>query len=426
MLTCPSEVFAEAGLPGEKCRMKKWLNHVHIRCPRAVGSVIIATSGALGCQPAPVPQSSPVVMDSGEIRIVYNVSMRAVAEAWSLDPLPNYVVGGSRNGQSLELDSRVPHAVVQLDNGRVVVSDGARLLVLSDDGQLVRLVGREGSGPGDFRQIRTLCHTRGDTVALGDEGNRRIVLLDAGGQVVRTIPEDYGSPFTDACFSDGTFLVQAFRVDQREGKYPAVEVTRLRLDGTEAKHLGNLSFEGVDFLQYHGEIVSARGQRLVVSEAKASEVRSFGPEGDTRTIVRTADTPKAISRREVRALIQATIPTNVSPDEVRVRMARSESRPHRSTRPAFERCMLDDMGGTWLLQVRETAGAPESWVHFDSSGQMTGRLTLGAGRRRLRAMRFGRGNIWLQSRDDDGVVTIASYRLGRIGQPDPPGRRVAR
>ncbi len=395
--------------------MKSRLHHLRARLRTAVGVVIIAASGIPGCQKATAPRNAPVMSDSGEVRIVYNVSLKNAADAWRLVPLSNYTFGGSSSEQPTELNPSVPHAVVQLDNGRLVVSDGTRLLVFSSDGGLMAVVGGEGSGPGDFRHIRTLCHTRGDSIVVGDEGNRRIVVLDAGGEVARVIPEEYGSPFTDACFSDGTFLVQTLRPDQGVDGYPAVDVARLRLDGTEAKHLGNLSIEGVDFLQYHGEVVSARGQRFVVSEAKTSEVRSFDLAGTNRLTVRTADALKAISEREVREGIQATIPANVSPDEARVRIARLESRPHRLTRPAFERCMLDDFGGTWLLMVREKAGAPESWVHFDSSGQMTGRLTLGAGRRQLWAMRFGRNTVWLQSRDDEGIVKIAAYRIERVG-----------
>lgn len=50
-----------------------------------------------------------------------------------------------------------PSAIVRLADGRIVVADSPRLVVLSTRGALTSVLGRDGAGPGEFRSFDGLA-----------------------------------------------------------------------------------------------------------------------------------------------------------------------------------------------------------------------------------------------------------------------------
>lgn len=83
--------------------------------------------------------------------------------------------------------------VVDRDSrGRYWVADfGSRknVVVFSPDGRLLKKIGRDGSGPGEFRNLVSVIVGRGDTVFAVDPSNRRIsVISPATLSIVRQQP----------------------------------------------------------------------------------------------------------------------------------------------------------------------------------------------------------------------------------------------
>ena len=62
-----------------------------------------------------------------------------------------------------------------------------RVVVLNADGSLVRFFGRDGTGPGEFKQPMGIACGPGGTVLVVDSGNGRVQVLDVGGACLRCV-----------------------------------------------------------------------------------------------------------------------------------------------------------------------------------------------------------------------------------------------
>lgn len=106
-------------------------------------------------------------------------------------------------GLQLSLD-----ALAFMTEKGVVVSDRHRVHILDRNGSPLRVIGRSGEGPGEFRNIRGICEAVGDTLVVFDGNLRRISVFDAEGRFVRAFSVGIGYlPGRNGCFADGTFIV---------------------------------------------------------------------------------------------------------------------------------------------------------------------------------------------------------------------------
>jgi hypothetical protein len=94
---------------------------------------------------------------------------------WFLEPL--FTVG---NTPATELQDVA--SVLWLPDGRLLVADAGtpRLLVFDSTGRPLGAMGRDGSGPAEYRTLRSLA-LLGDTIAVQDGGNARIGLFTLSG-----------------------------------------------------------------------------------------------------------------------------------------------------------------------------------------------------------------------------------------------------
>lgn len=83
--------------------------------------------------------------------------------------------------------TRVVAAVPMRDVSGYGVAEGgaSRVLLVADSGTRLDSVGREGSGPGEFRHISGMWLYRGDSVLVADDVLARATVLDAAGRVGR-------------------------------------------------------------------------------------------------------------------------------------------------------------------------------------------------------------------------------------------------
>jgi len=68
------------------------------------------------------------------------------------------------------------------------VSDLSRVFVYDSTGRFLRAIGRIGSGPGEFRLVRSLQIARGDTLLVFDNGGPRISVFDNAYKFVNAFP----------------------------------------------------------------------------------------------------------------------------------------------------------------------------------------------------------------------------------------------
>jgi hypothetical protein len=132
----------------------------------------------LGCapspdhRPAPDTQSSARTLDRNESTAVTLTLLQRIGDV-SGEPPSGF---GSIRGLAVDATDRL------------WVLDGKALhvVVLDRHGRPVRVIGRPGSGPGEFRQPAALLRDANDLIWIDDPGNARLVQLDSGGRVAQT------------------------------------------------------------------------------------------------------------------------------------------------------------------------------------------------------------------------------------------------
>ncbi len=106
--------------------------------------------------------------------------------------------------------------IVQLSSGRIIAVDPSesRLTFFDGDGSYLARVGREGTGPGEYRSIGGIWVMAGDSVGVWDSRNGRVTILDGWGETGRTFSPDFGAATEGvhpdrllAGFADGHFVL---------------------------------------------------------------------------------------------------------------------------------------------------------------------------------------------------------------------------
>jgi DNA-binding beta-propeller fold protein YncE len=85
-----------------------------------------------------------------------------------------------------------PNDVLVTPDGTIFVAEGhssgananARILKFSKDGKLIKVIGKKGTGPGEFDQPHTLALDSGGRLFVGDRSNNRIQILDQEGTFI--------------------------------------------------------------------------------------------------------------------------------------------------------------------------------------------------------------------------------------------------
>ena len=203
--------------------------------------------GLAACQPDRA-ELQVMVTDSSGVRITITKGPeRTFAE---VDPQPIVTLGGADiegptqffNIRGIHVDSR----------GNLWVADGgsAEVRIFRSDGSHWKTVGGRGEGPGEFQQIRLLGAFRGDSVALWDDANARLTILDADGEFARTISLSPGAEApiqAVGVYGDGSLLVRQVRIllagSLEPGKIlgDTAQLLRLDADTRASTHQGSAS-----------------------------------------------------------------------------------------------------------------------------------------------------------------------------------------
>lgn len=104
-------------------------------------------------------------------------------------------------------------------HGNVWVADGQsdEIRIFHADGSFSKTVGGRGQGPGEFMSVRLLGTFRGDSVAVWDDAQGRLTVLDSVGNVARVVTahgSEDAAPNAFRVFADGTVLARIRRVLQ--------------------------------------------------------------------------------------------------------------------------------------------------------------------------------------------------------------------
>ena len=132
---------------------------------------------------------------------------------------------------------RVTHAI-RLRDGRILIADGgaAELKFFDARGNHLRLTGREGDGPGEFRGLQRIAELDDGRIAALDILLRRVTVFSPEGELDHTRPvteesDELGlrEPLAYGVLADGTLVgiaeVEGAGVERRYGDYPSSVLT---------------------------------------------------------------------------------------------------------------------------------------------------------------------------------------------------------
>jgi hypothetical protein len=372
------------------------------------------------------------VMDSAGITLVTNQSnLVSAVPQWSL--VEDLDLTAGLHMADSPAFFRVA-AVLSLPEDRVAVLDGGNreVMILSETGDLLEQFGREGDGPGEFRNPNSLVLVSPDSVGVYDTSHHRLSVFDRDGKLGRviTIEDVPNTSGFEKIFPlrGGDFVLftwGGFGTGQQQGVFRAeAECLRISAAGWKAGSYG--LFPGSEVFIGNGSMgspffsanthVATSGDRLIVGTAEETEWRAYGADGGLSTIVRWPDQERVISQQRVDALIEAI--ASRLPEDQRTQAASLFSQfPWSPRAPAYQDVLASDEGEVWVGDYPDPTPAylelPPSarrWLVFQLSGELKATLETPEG---FRPLALGRGSVIGVFTDELGVQTLKKYLVVR-------------
>jgi hypothetical protein len=161
--------------------------------------------------------------------------------------------------------------------------------VFDSTGMLLRTFGREGEGPGEYRLVRDLIVTPGDSVLILDSRNARITLLDPEYEVAATTTLPFTQVDGGLRVPSGEWVINANVLTQDRVGWP---LHLLGPDGTVARSFGSLNpvFRRDAPSLGKRSLASAGGNRIWAAHEKEYRIELWTVGGDRlRALVRDVD-----------------------------------------------------------------------------------------------------------------------------------------
>ncbi len=408
---------------------------------------------ASGCeQPAgdSVAEADPAftVWDSVGIEIVENhAPEHAAGEFWSIDPEPEIVLGGSENPGELANDSaQLIWSVVglaRLPDGRVAVlsSENRQLMLFEPSGELARIVGGPGEGPGEFTRPERLQYLPPDTLVVWDYFLRAIDYFDSSGKLLRERTVDYARLRELGAWGesrriplpDGSFLVGVMDTIADESPDDCTYLT--------------VTEQSAQF----GEMVLHAEELLKIDDTYAAH--SFGCSSGFFSLLAAGGDPpffyahnrgNGIQQRTldgtlVRIIRRTTEPPPVTDKAWQAELAHQEAYremmgwppvpeeegpiPRREKYSAIASILVSPEGFLWVKEWSASeSGLPDQWSVFSPDGRWLGVLPfplnpaapdLQMCGRRSTPCWVGRDYFLVVRRDELGVERVEAYRIRR-------------
>jgi hypothetical protein len=384
--------------------------------------------------------------DSAGVRIVQNPEQPPAQ--WTVSPQPGVVIG-STSGDSAYLFDRVM-GLVRLSDGRWVVADmgSSQLRYYDANGHHLLSVGRNGEGPGEFRQLMAVFLLRGDTIAADDSRYRHQLFDEKGNFVASLRMNDHPSAqqyYPIAARSDGTVIVLAQApFPQKLDEPRSYAISYMRAELTHTANAAELTLRdtaitwnaiqlmpgwrgGTDQLQFSGRVDAAvLSDGFAVADPNSNEVRYYDSSGALRTIARGEGTRVAVTEEHKEALRARMIDLPAEgggqvPESLRrQRMEITKTWQYAEHLPVFAQMLAGSDGTIWLRDFVENEkmigtwhaapASPARWSALDRSGELLASVQLPG---RFKPMLFGEDFVAGLYRDDEDVEFVHVYSIAR-------------
>ncbi len=372
--------------------------------------------------------------------IVSNPAPNPNSPAFRISAQPMLKLGGLNNDTRYEFIG-----ISQVDiteTGRLIVlpSGGPEVRVFDLRGQYQRTLGRRGSGPGEFTQVAQISALRGDTIAVYDNPQRRVTILNAAtGDVIRTVPDAANAL---CCFLDASFLARpnyvrpsvtvtasapdtsvwdVMGLGAGAPPRPRILTTRgndpeIRLGQFEeaASRPGERSFTLPAHLPPFARTatVVVAGNNIVYGVSERFEFNVYSNFGANLRTVRAAAAPVTPSRADIDAARKEFMSGADTPEKLKAYEEHYSKIKLYTTLPAFGRILAESDGTVWVQNYMRPGATAQWWTRFDPSGKMLGTINIPPG---MNVRRFARGYVlFVPNERPDGVATLFVHRIERM------------
>ncbi len=326
--------------------------------------------------------------------------------------------------------NRVQGLVQQRSGELVVANAGNReLCFFTPTGSLIRRVGRQGSGPGEYQDITGLELLLADSLLVRDGLQRRLSVLTPNGSYVRsfvlTPPIDtLGSVVKIATLADGTVLVgyseirtaaprpdpvifnmQLFRYDTqgkllgRLGRFPTSE----HFIQATPREMGGVAYWDRAFGRRLSLIALADG--FLAGDGTDFTIAQHSPSGSVVAVHRMEWAPQPVRSADI-AVYQRNALTGAQPPRSAVIQKRVDEMPYPARYPAYGRVLGDPSGRIWF-EMYPAPGVPTGqWIVFEPGARRTSLLSVPA---RFRPLAASRSRLCGVTRDELDVESIQCF-----------------
>ncbi|HEU5050216.1 MAG TPA: hypothetical protein VFU00_07850 [Gemmatimonadales bacterium] len=404
---------------------------------RIRGQSLVFLLAFAGCRERDQPfDGGASARDSAGVTIVMNRQpVWHPDSAWRLGPEPVLEIGGGDGpgfGEIVGLIRTPAGAIAAADAGGQVIR------VFAPDGRLVRTVGRQGTGAGEFQALSWLSHA-GDSLLAFDLLSRRVTLFGAAGRVRSVQLEGRGPELAAPIgrFEDGTLLVATggarfpFAGEEGTARRDSALLLRYASRGAVADTVAQVAWGetfGVGIASGAGRFVAPMprpfgrrssvllvGDEIVVADAERYELDVLDTEGrPVRSIRRERGlipvTPEAIAAYRG-ALDRSAGSRGLQMQLDSALRSALDSAPYPAVMPAYEQVIADDEGNLWVLDYSVRLDQPRRWSVFSREGRWLGDVITPVG---FRVTDIGLDWVLGVWRGPDGEDRIRMYQVIRI------------
>jgi hypothetical protein len=353
---------------------------------------------------------------------------RAQPQTWQLTAQPLLILGADDSPQT---EFHRIAGVLRLDNGILAVANGGtnEIRVFSPGGQLLRTIGRSGSGPGEFRNL-ILLGRAADTLLIADHINSRITRYLIDGTLlgtVRILARDPRRFLVVGHLPTGRWLVETFAAPSIYGPQQVFrDTTYLGLMDADAegriRWLG--AFPGMTFFRYnpanedHGQSVGVVpvgptttfaivAGRVLVADTDRPLITVFTEDGSIAREVALALRPVPLTENEVAPLRAARL-QEAKGDWMRTYLTTLFSRTLPRTTPLHAGMVASSDQQIWVVPYVIGVRTRNSFLVLDRSGRPVATVPAPAG---FRLYEVGHDYVLGVHTDEDGVERVQLYGL---------------
>ncbi len=342
----------------------------------------------------------PVVRDSAGVTIVENREPAwPEGEGWRLSETPLIDIGALEGAPEYQLFRVV--GAVRLSDGRIVLANAGthQLRFYGADGTYLGASGREGDGPGEFRDMGRLWLLPPDSLLVWDWRTRRMSVFDDRGKFARSFllraPGGQGLPTPVAVFPDRSLLASEGPIytpgERRTGlRRDSVTYFRYDAEGAPLDTIGR--FPGRELFVSTGEqfvIVMSRafgrqpqlavhGAGFYFGASDRYEIGDYSVRGALRRLIRGPHVNLRVTPEHRQRYVQLQLEgTTDEAWRARLRKLLAEM-PFPETMPAYRDLVVDADGNLWVADFGPPGGERWRWTVFDGEGRMLGRVEMPA------------------------------------------------